>query len=44
MSAVATPLSELATSRRWQNNFMTILPAVQNHATVRFRRLPAEAR
>jgi len=44
MSTCAIPLSELATSRRWQSNFMTILPVVQMHATVRFRHLPAEAR
>ena len=44
MSAVAIPLSELASSRRWQSNFMTILPAVEKHASVRFHRLPAEAR
>ena len=35
----AVPLSALATSRRWQSNFMSILPAVQTHATVCFRRL-----
>ena len=42
MSAV--PLSQLATSRNWQANFLTVLPAVQNHAAVRFRHLHAEAR
>lgn len=40
----AIPLSHLATSRRWQNNFMTVLPAVAKHAFIRFRRLPLEAR
>jgi len=35
----AIPLSELATSRRWQSNFMRIMPAVQTHASVCFHRL-----
>lgn len=37
----AIPLSELATSRRWQTNFLRILPVVATHAEVRFRRLNA---
>ena len=37
----AIPLSELATSRRWQTNFLRILPVVKTHAHVRFRRLNA---
>src|ERR1035437_5698793 len=36
MSAI--PLSMLATSRRWQTNFLTVLPAVQDHAAISFRR------
>lgn len=40
----AIPLSQLAASRRWQSNFLVILPAVQRHASIRFRGLPAEAR
>ena len=35
----AIPLSRLATSRRWQSNFMSIMPAVQTHASVCFRKL-----
>src|ERR1035437_4768750 len=42
MSAI--PLSTLATSRRWQNNFLKILPAVKEHAAISFRRLPPEAK
>jgi hypothetical protein len=41
MSATAVPLSDLATSRRWQTNFLDVMPAVMNHARVRFRHLPA---
>ena len=44
MSACATPLSQLATSRRWQDNFVSILGAIQNHASVRFRRMRSEAK
>lgn len=40
----AIPLSHLAASRCWQNNFMIVLPAVKKHALIRFRRLPMEAR
>ena len=40
----AIPLSQLATSRRWQKNFLSVLPVVQNHAAVSFRHLHAEAR
>ena len=36
MSAI--PLSALATSRRWQDNFMAIVPAIQTHAAISFRR------
>ena len=42
MSAI--PLSALATSRRWQSNFLAVLPAVQTHASIQFRRLKPEAR
>ena len=42
MSAVH--LSMLATSRRWQSNFLAVLPTIKTHAKVRFRCLPAEAR
>ena len=44
MSASAIPLSALATSRRWQSNFLTLLPAVQQHARIRFRHLAPLAR
>ena len=44
MSASAIPLSVLATSRRWQDNFVRILPAVEKHAFIRFHRLPPVAR
>jgi hypothetical protein len=37
MSASAITLAELATSRRWQQNFLAIVPAVESHAKVRFR-------
>ena len=40
----AIPLSQLATSRRWQSNFLAVLPAVQSHAMVCFRRLRPDAR
>ena len=40
----AIPLSALATSRRWQTNFLSVLPTVQTHAQVCFRRLQPEAR
>jgi len=39
-----TPLSELATSRHWQNNFLGILPTVRHHAQHCFRRYRSEAR
>ena len=39
-----TPLSELATSRRWQTNFLSLMPTVQHHAGICFRRFPSEAR
>src|ERR1035437_215597 len=42
MSAI--PLSTLATSRRWQTNFLKVLLAVQEHAAIQFRRLRPEAR
>lgn len=42
MSAI--PLSMLATSRRWQTNFLAVLPTIKTHAKVRFRCLPTEAR
>ena len=42
MSAI--PLSTLATSRRWQTNFLKVLPAVKEHAAVSFRRLSPEAK
>lgn len=42
MSAV--PLSMLATSRRWQTNFLAVLPAVQRHAKVCFHRLRPTAK
>ncbi|MCE9552488.1 MAG: hypothetical protein K8T91_03800 [Planctomycetes bacterium] len=42
MSAI--PLSHLATGGSWQQNFMTILPAITNHAKIRFRGLPADQR
>lgn len=32
-------MSQLATSRRWQTNFLDVLPAVNRHAKNRFRRL-----
>jgi len=41
MTAVPIPLSALATSRRWQTNFVGLLPAITDHARIRFRRLPA---
>ena len=44
MSSGAVPLSALATSRRWQHNFLKVLPAVQTHAKVYFRRLRPGAR
>jgi hypothetical protein len=40
----AIPLSFLATSRHWQNNFLAVLPAVQSHATITFRHLGPEAK
>lgn len=40
----AIPLSQLATSRHWQKNFLAVLPAVKTHASVSFRHLHAEAR
>lgn len=42
MSAI--PRSQLATSRRWQSNFLVVLPAVETHASIQFRRLKPEAR
>ena len=39
-----TPLSIIAASRRWQTNFLRILPTVQQHARICFRRLPQVAR
>ena len=42
--ATRTPLSQLAPTRRWQTNFLHIMPAVQHHAGMCFRRLPSEAR
>ena len=42
MSAI--PLSTLATSRRWQTNFLKVLPAVKEHAAVSFRHLSPEAK
>ena len=42
--AAAIPLSALATSDRWQSNFLSVLPAVKTHAQVCFRRLRPEAR
>ena len=39
----AVPLSHLATSRRWQTNFMNVLPAVETHASVCFRHLRGDA-
>jgi len=44
MSAVPVPLSTLATSMNWQNNFLAVLPAVQNHAAISFRHLRPEAK
>jgi len=40
----AIPLSELAFSNSWQENFMVVLPAVRTHAQIRFRRLRPERR
>ena len=40
----AIPLSTLTTSRRWQNNFLKVLPAVKEHAAISFRHLHPEAR
>ena len=34
----AIPLSALATSRRWQDNFVSLVPAIQTHANICFRR------
>ena len=42
MSAI--PLSTLATARRWQQNFLVVLPTVQEHAAVSFRHLRTEAK
>lgn len=42
MSAI--PLSHLATGGSWQQDFMTILPAITTHAKIKFRGLPAEQR
>jgi hypothetical protein len=39
----AVPLSHLATSRRWQTNFMNVLPTVETHASVCFRHLRGDA-
>jgi hypothetical protein len=44
MSASAIPLSRLATSRRWQTNFLAVLTTVETHAKISFRRLRPEAR
>jgi len=44
MTSTKTPLSTLATSRCWQNNFLGVLPAVRNYARHCFRRLHGEAR
>ena len=38
------PLSVLAASNSWQANFVSILPAITNHANTRFRRLPGHRR
>ena len=35
----AINLSQLATSRRWQSNFLALVPVVETHAAIRFRRL-----
>lgn len=40
----AIPLSQLATSGHWQINFLKILPVIQTHAKVRFRKLNATNR
>jgi len=37
----AIPLSRLTSAKAWQTNFLTIMPAVQDHARFRFRHLPA---
>jgi DNA-binding NarL/FixJ family response regulator len=42
MSAV--PLSDLATTGSWQNDFTAILPAIEKHAKIRFRGIPAAHR
>jgi hypothetical protein len=42
MSSVS--LSELTVSPSWQTGFLAVLPAVQNHARIRFRHLRAELR
>ena len=42
MSAI--PLSQLAMSDDPAANFLAVMPAVQNHARIRFRHLPAEQR
>jgi hypothetical protein len=39
-----TPLSIMAASRRWQTNFLSVLPTVHHHARICFRRLPQFAR
>ena len=40
MSAV--PLAALASTGRWQQDFVRILPAIQTHASIRFRKLPPQ--
>jgi hypothetical protein len=44
MTTTKTPLSELATHRRWQTNFLSVLPAVYHHARISFRRLRGDIR
>ena len=38
MTACAIPLRTLATSPRWQDNVLKVLPAVKTHAQISFRR------
>jgi hypothetical protein len=42
MSAI--PLSDLARAGQWQEGFLRVLPAIQTHAEIQFRRLSAERR
>jgi hypothetical protein len=42
--ALASPMSSIPQVTGWQAGFLSMLPAVQTHAMIQFRKLPAEKR